>query len=198
MMISALVTSAAFLACYLTYHAYRVRHGIGITPFPHSGWKPLYQAILVSHTILAVVILPLIYVTVSRGKAPLAAASADQRDHIAALVLCIGDRRGRLLDALSPGANTSVNSEIRIPEIRVNSDVNRRNAHLRISLPMPLRAMIPFAAAILNAADLNALDRANDVSGDGCPIDRRRTMRGWPSPATKSTRPSVIDFSSTP
>jgi len=67
MMISALITSAAFLACYLTYHTYRAKHGIGITRFPESGWKPLYQAILLSHTILAVVILPLIYLTLSRA-----------------------------------------------------------------------------------------------------------------------------------
>ena len=63
-MIGALVTSAAFLTCYLLYHAYRVRQGIGVTHFPASSWKPVYLAILTSHTILAVVILPLIAVTV--------------------------------------------------------------------------------------------------------------------------------------
>lgn len=62
-MIGALVTSAAFLACYLTYHSIRVRHGIAITRFPESRWKPLYLAILGSHSILAVVILPLISLT---------------------------------------------------------------------------------------------------------------------------------------
>jgi uncharacterized membrane protein YozB (DUF420 family) len=63
LMIAAVATSAAFLACYLTYHAYRVRHGIGVTRFPTSAWKPIYLGILTSHTILAVVILPLIFAT---------------------------------------------------------------------------------------------------------------------------------------
>lgn len=67
MMISALITSAAFLACYLIYHVSRARHGIGVTLFPQSNWKPLYLTILTSHTILAVVILPLIFLTLSRA-----------------------------------------------------------------------------------------------------------------------------------
>lgn len=66
-MISALVTSAAFLACYVTYHVIRVRHGIGITRFPESRWKPLYLVILGTHSILAVVILPLVLITLSRA-----------------------------------------------------------------------------------------------------------------------------------
>ena len=67
MMISALVTSIAFLICYLTYHFWRYRHGIGVTRFPQSSWKPLYLTILTSHTILAVVILPLIFLTLWRA-----------------------------------------------------------------------------------------------------------------------------------
>jgi putative membrane protein len=67
MMISALITSAAFLVCYLTYHAWRARHGIGVTHFPQSSWRPLYLTILTSHTILAVVILPLIFLTLWRA-----------------------------------------------------------------------------------------------------------------------------------
>ena len=59
-MIAALVTSTAFLACYLTYHELRRRAGITITRFPQSPWRPVYMTILTSHTILAVVILPLI------------------------------------------------------------------------------------------------------------------------------------------
>jgi uncharacterized membrane protein YozB (DUF420 family) len=66
-MIGALVTSAAFLACYVTYHTIRVRHGIGITRFPQSQWKPIYLAILGTHSILAVVILPLVLITLSRA-----------------------------------------------------------------------------------------------------------------------------------
>jgi uncharacterized membrane protein YozB (DUF420 family) len=63
MMIAAVVTSTAFLACYLTYHAMRLRQGIAVTEFPHSSLRPYYLALLTSHTILAVVILPLIFIT---------------------------------------------------------------------------------------------------------------------------------------
>ena len=62
MMISALVTSVIFLACYLTYH--RIH---GVTRFPESSVKPLYLAILATHTILAAVIVPLILITVYRA-----------------------------------------------------------------------------------------------------------------------------------
>ena len=55
-MISACVTSTMFLASYLTYHA-----RVGSVRFTGMGWsRPLYFAILISHTILAVVIVPLI------------------------------------------------------------------------------------------------------------------------------------------
>lgn len=63
MMITALVTSIAFLACYLTYHALRVRQGITVTHFPEGTLRPFYLVLLGSHTILAVVILPLIAMT---------------------------------------------------------------------------------------------------------------------------------------
>ena len=64
-MISALFTSAAFLACYLTYHAIRVREHIVVTKFPEGPVRPFYLAILASHTTLAAVIVPMILVTVS-------------------------------------------------------------------------------------------------------------------------------------
>jgi uncharacterized membrane protein YozB (DUF420 family) len=64
MMIAALITSVAFLTCYLTYHALRVRMGITVTHFPQSALRPYYLLLLGSHTILAVVILPLILMTV--------------------------------------------------------------------------------------------------------------------------------------
>ena len=63
MMIAAVATSTAFLACYLTYHAIRVRRGITLTHFPPGSLRPWYLALLGSHTILAVVILPLILIT---------------------------------------------------------------------------------------------------------------------------------------
>lgn len=63
-MIGALVSSAVFLACYLTYH-YMVKT---VTRFENPvAWRPVYLAILLTHTILAVVILPLIFLTFTRA-----------------------------------------------------------------------------------------------------------------------------------
>src|ERR1035437_3294057 len=62
-MLAALCTSAAFLASYLYYHAH-----VGSVHFQGHGWsRPLYFSILLSHTILAVVIVPLVLVTLSRA-----------------------------------------------------------------------------------------------------------------------------------
>jgi len=62
-MISAFVVSCAFLASYLVYH-FRVGH----VAFTGQGWiRPLYFALLISHTILAAVIVPLILVTLRRA-----------------------------------------------------------------------------------------------------------------------------------
>ena len=56
---TALGVSAAFLTSYLIYHS---QHGS--TPFRGEGaTRPLYFTILISHTILAVAIVPLIVVT---------------------------------------------------------------------------------------------------------------------------------------
>jgi uncharacterized membrane protein YozB (DUF420 family) len=65
-MLSAFATSAVFLACYLTYH-FSVR---AVTRFSGEGWvRPFYFALLISHIILAIVIVPLAIVTLSRGLA---------------------------------------------------------------------------------------------------------------------------------
>lgn len=62
-MITALVTSTLFLASYLTYH-----FQAGTTHFRSTGWiRALYFTILISHTVLAVVIVPLVLVTVVRA-----------------------------------------------------------------------------------------------------------------------------------
>jgi putative membrane protein len=62
-MISAFVTSVIFLACYLTYHYYH-----GVTIFRNPAWfRPIYLTLLGTHTILAVVIVPLILMTLSRA-----------------------------------------------------------------------------------------------------------------------------------
>lgn len=63
-MAAALLTSTLFLACYLTYHTLRVLEGGNFTKFPESSWRPWYYALLLSHTILAIFILPLIGLTV--------------------------------------------------------------------------------------------------------------------------------------
>jgi uncharacterized membrane protein YozB (DUF420 family) len=61
--ISALVVSTLFLASYLTYHYYH-----GTTRFQGSGIaRPIYFTILTSHTILAIVIVPLIAITFFRA-----------------------------------------------------------------------------------------------------------------------------------
>ena len=58
-MLSASVTSALFLVSYLYYHAHH-----GTTHFPGGGWvRMLYFSILLTHTILAAVQVPLIVMT---------------------------------------------------------------------------------------------------------------------------------------
>ena len=68
-MMAAFVTSTLFLACYLTYHGYLawVLHR-GPTRFVNPPeWRPIYLAILLTHTLLAVVIVPLVFITLSRA-----------------------------------------------------------------------------------------------------------------------------------
>lgn len=63
-MVSAFFTSTIFLASYLVYH-YRVHH---VVLFRGQGWiRPVYFTLLISHTILAVVIVPLILITLRRA-----------------------------------------------------------------------------------------------------------------------------------
>ena len=58
-MLSAVAVSAAFLVCYLVYHAH-----VGSVMYRGTGWaRPLYFAILVSHTTLAVAIVPMVLLT---------------------------------------------------------------------------------------------------------------------------------------
>jgi len=62
-MIAALVSSSVFLACYLYYH-----YHVGSVHFQGQGvWRPVYFTILISHTILAAVIVPMIIITLSRA-----------------------------------------------------------------------------------------------------------------------------------
>jgi len=64
-MLAALATSAAFLVSYLTYHAH-----VGSRPFTGTGpIRVVYFAILISHVVLAIAIVPMALVTVSRALA---------------------------------------------------------------------------------------------------------------------------------
>ncbi len=68
-MIAAFVTSTLFLTCYLTYHGYiaYVLHR-GPTVFRDPAWfRPIYLGILLTHTVLAAVIVPLALMSLSRG-----------------------------------------------------------------------------------------------------------------------------------
>lgn len=61
-MITALVTSTAFLASYLTYHW--MKAGI-VTRFTEPGWpKAVYYFVLFTHIPLAALTLPLVLITV--------------------------------------------------------------------------------------------------------------------------------------
>jgi putative membrane protein len=60
MMLAALVASALFLTSYLYYH-----YQVGSVSFPGQGLiRPVYFTILISHIILAAVILPMVIRTV--------------------------------------------------------------------------------------------------------------------------------------
>ena len=62
-MVAAFLTSTAFLISYLAYH-YRVGH----VAFNGQGWiRPVYFTLLLTHTVLAAVIVPLIIITLRRA-----------------------------------------------------------------------------------------------------------------------------------
>jgi uncharacterized membrane protein YozB (DUF420 family) len=62
-MLAALTTSAAFLISYVIYHA-----NVGSRPFPGTGFvRVIYFVVLITHVILAAVILPLVLSTTIRG-----------------------------------------------------------------------------------------------------------------------------------
>ena len=62
-MITALTSSSLFLASYLYYHWH-----VGSVHFQGQGWsRPVYFTILISHTILAATIVPMIIITLNRA-----------------------------------------------------------------------------------------------------------------------------------
>ena len=62
-MVTAFVLSSLFLVTYLLHHAQ-----VGSVPFQHEGWiRGIYFSVLVPHSALAVVIVPLALFTIYRG-----------------------------------------------------------------------------------------------------------------------------------
>src|SRR5947208_2586057 len=62
-MIGAVICSILFLISYITYHS-----RAGTTRFLHPEWfRPIYLTLLISHMILAVAIVPLVIITLSRA-----------------------------------------------------------------------------------------------------------------------------------
>jgi uncharacterized membrane protein YozB (DUF420 family) len=62
-MIAAVFSSALFLIFYVYYHAHA-----GVIRFRGTGWiRPVYFTLLTSHTILAIVVVPLVLVTLTLG-----------------------------------------------------------------------------------------------------------------------------------
>ncbi len=62
-MLSAFACSTVFLISYLTYH-----FQVGSVPFKGQGWvRTVYFAILLTHTILAATVVPLVIITLVRA-----------------------------------------------------------------------------------------------------------------------------------
>ena len=62
-MIAAFTASSLFLICYVVYHAQ-----VGSVRFTRQGFvRPLYYTILLTHVTLAIALVPLAIVTLSRG-----------------------------------------------------------------------------------------------------------------------------------
>jgi len=62
-MIAAFITSSLFLLSYLVYH-----YHVGSVKFQGQGIvRPIYFAILLTHTVLAAVIVPMIFITFARA-----------------------------------------------------------------------------------------------------------------------------------
>lgn len=63
LMLTAVSISSLFLVSYLYYHAH-----VGSVHFQGQGWsRPVYFGILISHTVLAAAIVPMVIITLSRA-----------------------------------------------------------------------------------------------------------------------------------
>ena len=80
-MLGAFAVSVLFLICYVVYHAHA-----GSRPFTGQGWiRPVYFILLVSHVLLAAIIVPLALTTIFRGLS----AEFDRHKRIARFTLPI-------------------------------------------------------------------------------------------------------------
>ncbi len=62
-MIAAVISSALFLACYVYFHLH-----VGDIHFLGQGvWRTIYLLVLIPHVTLAIVIVPMVIITLSRG-----------------------------------------------------------------------------------------------------------------------------------
>ena len=74
-MLSAFTVSVLFLISYLIYH-----YQVGSIPFKGQGWiRTVYFTVLISHTVLAVTIVPLVLITLRRALT----GSFERHKHIA-------------------------------------------------------------------------------------------------------------------
>jgi uncharacterized membrane protein YozB (DUF420 family) len=121
-MLGAVIASAAFFVSYAIYHAHA-----GATKFAGTGWvRPVYFAILISHTVLAAVIVPMALVTLVRALQRFCPPSCHRPMDIPSLALCLGHGCPHLPDALplvSVPMKTGQRSE------GVNGDSHDRDGH---------------------------------------------------------------------
>ena len=94
-MLTAFVTSTLFLISYLYYHLVL---RAGVTHFQGEGvWRPVYFAILLSHTFLAVVVVPVHPGhALPRAQGQLRAPQGDRPLHLPDLAVRLGYRGGDL------------------------------------------------------------------------------------------------------
>ena len=98
MMLAAFVTSTLFLISYLYYHLVL---RAGVTHFQGQGIaRPLYFTLLISHTILAAVVVPFILITLARALKGRFAGTKPSRPTLCHLDVRFGDRRCYLRDAV--------------------------------------------------------------------------------------------------
>ena len=81
-MLAATATSAAFLISYVTYHYHLYASGEGPVHFPGTGApRYAYLTMLTTHTILAIVIVPLVIISLAaRACAPISRRTSASRD----------------------------------------------------------------------------------------------------------------------